>query len=218
MQYPSFKYLYPPRPEFKIPAKDLDYYDNGEYIAQPKYNGSASMLFTNGSELLIYNRHKELLNKPSPDIEFRKLAKTDKWFVYCGEYLNKGKLGEMGVKEKDKFVIWDLLVWDGLYLVGQTLEQRLAFLEQIYPCERSRIGIDHIEIYDHLCCTEFKGIYKTPTYLNDFAGLYQDIIKTDLYEGLVLKKKGSKLTYGFQESNNRDWQIKCRKETKIYKF
>jgi len=48
--------------------------------------------------------------------------------------------------------------------------------------------------------------------------LYEDLYETDLYEGLVLKKKNAKLTYGFQEKNNADWQIKCRKETKLYNF
>ena len=54
--------------------------------------------------------------------------------------------------------------------------------------------------------------------MNGFNNLYNDIVKVDLYEGLVLKKIETKLTYGFQEINNHDWQIKCRKETKVYKF
>lgn len=218
MKYDSFKYLYPPRPEHKIPQAELPKYDNGEFIGQPKYNGSAACVFTNGTDLHIYNRHKEPLFNASKDIEFRKLAKTENWYVYAGEYLNKGKMGEAGTKEKDKYVIWDCLVWDGEYLVGETLENRLALLENIYPCNRARITEQEIEIYDHLCCTEFKGIYKTPTYLNGFYELYSDIVKTDLYEGLVLKKKQSKLEYGFQPMNNQGWQIKARKATKIAPF
>lgn len=218
MRYDNFKYLYPPRPEHQFPVTDIPKYDTGQFIAQPKYNGSACMVFTNGTELHIYNRHKELLSNPSNFIEFKKLAKTKSWYVYCGEYLNKGKVGEMGNKEKDKYVIWDVLVWDGEYLINKTLEARLELLENIYPCKRAVVKQEQMEIYDHLCCTEFKGIYKTPTYLNNFTELYTDIVKTDLYEGLVLKKKESKLDFGFQEKNNTDWQIKCRKSTKLYKF
>lgn len=218
MNYNSFKYFYPPRPEFKVPPQELRKYDNGEYLAQPKYNGTCVIVFTNGTDLHVYNRHKEALSKYSPDIDFLKLAKTADWYVYSGEYLNKGKLGEGGEKEKDKFVIWDCLVWAGKYLVGATLGERLELLENIYPCSRAMITLDRIEIYDHLCCTEFKGIYKAPTYMNNFDGLYKDIVKTDLYEGLVLKKINSRLAFGFQELNNHDWQIKCRKETKIYTF
>jgi hypothetical protein len=109
------------------------------------------------------------------------------------------------------------LVWNGEYLVGKTLKERLELLEQVYPCKRAVIS-DRIEMYEHLCCTEIKGVYKAPTYLNDFSGLYNDLIKTDLYEGVVLKKINSKLTYGLQELNNNEWQIKCRKETKLYNF
>lgn len=219
MKYDKFQYLYPPRPEYKTPAKDLKKYDTGEYIAQPKYNGSACMIFTNGIDLHIYNRHKQLLSKPSPEIEFKKLAKTKKWCVFAGEYLNKGKLGETGVKEKDKFILWDVLVWNGWYLVGETLTERLDILEHNYPCKKSKVGPDgQLELYDHLCCTKYKGIYRAPTYKGNFTQLYKDVIKTDLYEGILLKKKDSKLSFGYQSLNNFDWQIKCRKETKLYDF
>lgn len=218
MKYNEFKYLYPPRPEVKTPSKSLSKYDNGEYIAQPKYNGSCCIVFTNGRELKVFNRHNQLLSNVSDKIDFRNLSKTGNWFVYSGEYLNKGKLGENGVKEKDKFVIWDILVWNGEYLIGKSLLDRLTLLEQIYPCNRAIVTSNNVEIYDHLCCTEFSGIYKAPTYMNNFEQLYIDIVKTDLYEGLVLKKIDSKLTFGLQPLNNQDWQIKCRKETKIYNF
>mgnify|MGYP003489040963 FL=1 len=218
MKYQKFIYLFPPRPEVKTKASELANYDSsGEYIAQPKYNGSCCLVFTNGSELKVYNRHKELLTNVSPNINFKELAKSKKWFVYAGEYLNKGKLGENGEKEVGKFVIWDLLVWDGEYLIGSTLKERLDLLEQIYPCNRAVIS-DKIELYEHLCCTEIPNIYKAPTYVNGFESLYSEIVKIDLYEGLVLKKINSKLSYGLQELNNTDWQIKCRKETKLYNF
>ncbi len=224
MKYESFKkngYIFPPRPEYKCPAGELDKYDNGQYLAQPKYNGTCVPIFTNGDELHVFNRHKErlaLLNNYK-GIEFRKLAITQNWYVYVGEYLNKGKYGETGVKERDKFIIWDVLVWDGNYLIGSTLTERLDLLESIFPCKRAVVGTDTgLEVYDHLCCTQFNGIYKAPTYMGNFAELYKLIVKVDLYEGLVLKKKDSKLSFGTQELNNHDWQIKCRKETKSYHF
>lgn len=223
MKYESFKkngYIFPPRPEHKFPAVDLGKYDTGEYLAQPKYNGSAAVVFTNGDECLVYNRHRELLALLSnfKEIEFRKLAQSSNWYVYAGEYLNKGKYGETGVKEKNKFVIWDVLVWDGNYLVGSTFEERLDLLENIMPCQRITVSDKGMEAYDHLCCTQYHGIYKAPTYTHNFIELYKQIVKTDLYEGLVLKKKDSKLAFGMQELNNHDWQVKCRKETKNYTF
>lgn len=218
MKYDKFKYLYPPRPQVKTPATNLNKFDNGEYICQPKYNGSCCIVFTNGDELHVYNRHRQILSNVCSKIEFKKLAKSNDWYVYAGEYLNKGKTGESNFKEKDKFVIWDILVWQGKYLIGNTIIERLELLEKIYPCNRAVVHTNKFEMYEHLCCTEFKGIYKAPTYMNNFQSLYNDIVKTELYEGLVLKKRDSKLQYGFQELNNNEWQIKCRKETKIYNF
>ncbi len=218
MKYGSFKYIYPPRPEYKIPDSDLHKFDTGQYICQPKYNGAACLVFTNGTELHVYNRHKQALSSWSKEIDFLKLAKTKNWYVYAGEYLNKGQLGETGVKEKDKYVIWDVLVWDGEYLVGKTLLQRLNLLENIYPCHKAVVKGNTVEIYDHLCCTEFNGIYKAPTYGTFFYDLYHNIVKIPLYEGLVLKKIESKLGYGFNEANNSDWQVKCRIYTKNYQF
>lgn len=217
MKYENFKYLYPPRPESKGPSTDLYKYDIGEYIAQPKYNGSCCIVFTNGTELHVYNRHRQALTKVNFDIDFKGLSKG-KWMVITGEYLNKGKLGESLAKEKDKFIIWDILVNEGEYLIGETLEKRIQLLENLYAGSRTSIGLNTIEIYEHLLTTSLKGIYKAPSYLNGFLDLYNDIITTDLYEGLVLKKLGSKLTYGLQEKNNTDWQIKFRKETKNYNF
>jgi ATP-dependent DNA ligase len=216
--YLNFNYIYPPRPEYKISPYELNKFDNGDYVAQPKYNGTCCVVFTNGIDTYVYNRHKQPLSSYCKDISFDKLARTNDWYVYTGEYLNKGKLGENGTKEKDKFIIWDILVWDGMYLIGDTLMSRLDLLENAFPCQRSRVDEDGLEIYTHLCLTNIKGVYKAPSYLNDFEKLYQDIVKTDLYEGLVLKKLESKLDFGFQELNNQNWQVKCRKPTKVYHF
>lgn len=216
--YYNFNYIYPPRPEFKIPPSDLHKFETGEYVVQPKYNGTCCLVFTNGTQTHIYNRHKQQLANVSREIDFKGLAQSDNWYVFAGEYLNKGKLGEGGTKEKDKFIIWDVLVWCDQYLIGDTLLTRIGLLEEEFPCERAKVHADGLEMYDHLCFTRLNGIYKAPTYLNGFQGLYKDIVETDLYEGLVLKKIDSKLSFGFQELNNHDWQVKCRKETKVYNF
>jgi len=216
--YLNFNYIYPPRPEFKIPPKDLDSFDTGEYVVQPKYNGTCCIVFTNGKDVYVYNRHKQPLSWYSPEIEFEKLAQSNEWYVYTGEYLNKGKLGETGNKEKDKFIIWDILVWANQYLVGDSLLTRIKLLEETFPCQRSKVDENGLEMYEHLCLTNLNNIYKAPTYMNGFSNLFDEISKTDLYEGLVIKKIDSKLSFGFQELNNHDWQIKCRKRTKVYHF
>ena len=216
MVFDSFKYIYPPRPQFKIHPVDLDKYE-GDYFAQVKYNGTACVVFTNGTELHLYNRHKLPLANASRDIKFKQLSPDNKWYVYCGEYLNKGQKGEKGDIERDKFVIWDCLVYAGEYLIGKTFEERITMVDVRYPCKQL-VTDKGLEIYDYLCATFIEGIYKSPVYSAGFDFLYDDLVKTPLYEGLVLKKKDAKLTYGFQEKNNSEWQVKCRKPNKLYNF
>jgi hypothetical protein len=216
--YLNFNYIYPPRPEFKVPPDELYKFEGQEYLAQPKYNGSCCLVFTNGEKCYVYNRHKNPMSNVSPNIDFNQLAKSNHWYVYAGEYLNKGKLGEDGTKLNDKFVIWDVLVWQDQYLVGETLADRLILLEEEYPSNRIRVSPDGVESYEHLCFTNVENVFKAPTYTAGFTKLYNEIVEVDLYEGLVLKKAHSKLNFGFNELNNNDWQVKCRKPTKIYKF
>ena len=44
MKYEKFSYLYPPRPIQTTKNTELDKYDTGEFLAQPKYNGTCLTL------------------------------------------------------------------------------------------------------------------------------------------------------------------------------
>jgi len=210
-------YIFPPRPDVKIPSVDLGKYDNGEYLAQPKYNGSCCVVFLTKTEFKAWNRHKELLSTFKANI--LPIYRGIGTMVIAGEYLNKNKIGEFGQDLNHSFVIWDILAYNDEWLIGKTVEERLTLIEVLYPCNRMIVTINGVLMsYNHLCCTKIDGIYKAPTYTFGFNELYQDIITTPLYEGLVLKKKLSKLEFGFSAMNNTSWQLKCRKETKNYKF
>jgi ATP-dependent DNA ligase len=137
--------------------------------------------------------------------------------VLCGEFLNKNKLGEDNKPFNLKFVIWDIIVYNGEYLIGKTLLERLTLLEELYPCTKMIVN-KKLETFKHLCFTLHKNIYKSPFYAGNFEKIYQSIVQTDLYEGLVLKRKNAKLSFGLKEKNNNEWQIKCRKPTKNYDF
>ena len=159
MKYTSFRYIFPPRPKNPIPNTELTFWDNGSLIAQPKLNGSNCLIFTNGVKHIAMNRHNgRLTNFQLKDEEISKLYKgTGGWTILNGEYLNKNKQDENRKAFNHKFIIFDILVNDGL----------------------------------------------TPI---------------DLIEGLVLKRKNARLELGTSELNNVKSQIKCRKETKNYKY
>jgi ATP-dependent DNA ligase len=218
MKYNKYMYLFPPRPVQTTHNAELSKYDNNQYIAQPKYNGTCCNVFISPTEVIVMNRHKGTITSEYSHIDFRGMYKGNGWMVICGEFLNKNKKGEDGNPFNLKFVIWDILVLNGEYMLGSTFEERMKILESLYPCQRMFVGEDGMKIYKHVCCTAHKNIYRAPCYEKNFDSLYQSIVDTDLYEGLVLKRKNAKLNYGLTEKNNNDWQIKCRKPTKNYDF
>jgi len=211
MKYTSFRYLYPPRPKNPIPNTELTFWDNGSLIAQPKLNGSNCLIFTNGEKHIAMNRHNgRLTNFQLKDDEIKELYKgTGGWTVLNGEYLNKNKQDENRKSFNHKFVIFDILVNDGDYLVGKTFEERIVLLDTMFgqnECEKSYLyGIS-------------ENVYRVKTYENLFNMLYDTLTPIDLIEGLVLKRKTARLEMGTSELNNVKSQIKCRKETKNYKY
>ena len=222
-EYNDFKYIYPPRPETTISSDELDGISEG-WIAQPKYNGSCALAFINGqTDYKLFNRRGEELSLQRP-LNFKELNDSKKYMVLCGEYLNKNKKGEDGLPFNHKYIIWDILVWKGYYLIGETFETRLNILIDLFNGTNlivtpegdltSRIATK----YEYLTPTKTEDIFLAPSYVNHFKTLYDDITKTDLYEGLVLKRGAAKLEKGFTERNNISWQVKVRKPTKNYTF
>jgi ATP-dependent DNA ligase len=217
MRYIKYSYIYPPRPEQTTKHTELEKYDNGQFLVQPKYNGTCCNVFISEDELIVMNRHKGEITSKYDHIDFKGLHKGKGWMVLSGEFLNKNKKGENGNPFNLKFVIWDILVYEGKYLLGTTIQERLDLLENLYPCTRMVVS-DKMESMNHLCFTNYDNVYKAPYYEKSFTFLYESIVETDLYEGLVLKRKDAKLKLGLNEKNNSDWQIKCRKPTKNYAF
>ena len=211
MKYASFRYIFPPRPKNPIPNTELSFWDNGSLIAQPKLNGSNCLIFTNGEKHIVMNRHNgRLTNFQLKDDEIKELYKgTGGWTILNGEYLNKNKQDENRKAFNHKFVIFDILVNDGDYLVGKTFEERIKLLDTMFgqnECEKSYLyGIS-------------ENVYRVKSYENQFNMLYDTLTPIDLIEGLVLKRKTARLEMGTSELNNVKSQIKCRKTTLNYKY
>lgn len=209
--YNKFRYIFPPRPKNAIPVDELDFWDNNTLLSQPKLNGSNSLIFTNGEKVIVMNRHNQTLtNVRVTTDEIKSIYKGNgEWMVLNAEYMNKSQNDETGRPFNHKFVIFDILVLEGNYLVGTTFEQRVAILNDLYDqvdCEKEHLyGIS-------------ENIYRVKSYNGGFLDLYNDLIKIDMYEGLVMKRKNAKLELGTNEMNNVKSQIKCRRKTKNYLY
>jgi len=210
MKYNSYRYIYPTRPQNAIPSTDLNYYDDGSFIGQPKLNGSNATIYTDGVKVIIMNRHNDRLTRfEINDEEILALYKgTGGWMVLNGEYMNKSKRDENSVFNH-KFVIFDILVNDGDYLIGKTFKQRVELLDEMFgkvECEKDYLwGISN-------------NVYRVKSYANNFSMLFDTLTPIDMIEGLVLKRKNARLEMGNTELNNTKSQVKARKKCNSYKF
>jgi len=210
-KYINYRYLYPPRPKNAISPDDLNFWDSNSLLAQPKLNGSNCLIFTNGVKVVVMNRHNQrLTNFRLTDEEVKSLYRGNGgWMILNGEYLNKSKMDETGQPFNHKFVIFDILCFDGDYLVGKTFEERVQLLDTLYDqinCEKEYLfGIS-------------ENVYRVKSYLSGFNDLFNKLTPIDMIEGLVMKRRNARLEIGSSEMNNVKSQIKCRKATKNYKY
>jgi hypothetical protein len=209
-KFSNFKYIYPPRPEYVISPDKLPNYEK-THIAQPKLNGSCCIIFIKGNEYKIYNRHgKEGLTGFNLKINDLKVLTcgNNNWNVIVGEYMNKSQLGVDGTIWNHKFVIFDILVHDGNYLLNTTLEERIKLLDNLFGKTTENKYLYRIS----------NNIFRVKTFYDNFAERWNVLTKVGMLEGLVLKKPTAKLQRGLTEKNNMLWQLKSRRQTKLYNF
>lgn len=211
MKYLSYKYLYPPRPKNAIPDTELNFWDNGCLLAQPKLNGSNSLIFTNGVKIIVMNRHNQrLTNVKVSDYEILSLYRgNDGWMILNCEYMNKSKSDENNQLFNHKFVIFDILAFDGEYLVGKTFEERIKLLDELYG------QVDSEKEYLYRIT---QNVYRVKSYQTGFKQFYDKYTPIDMIEGVVMKRKNARLELGTSENNNTKSQLKCRKATRNYKY
>ena len=209
-KYLNYRYIFPPRPKNAIPDTELNFWDNGSLIAQPKLNGSNCVIFTNGVKTIVMNRHNQrLTNFNLSDNEIKDIYRGNGWMILNGEYMNKSKSDENSQVFNHKFVIFDILAFEGEYLVGKTFEERIKLLDELYG------QVDSEKEYLYSVTT---NVYRVKSYLVDFKDIFDRLTPIDMIEGLVMKRKTARLELGTSENNNTKSQLKCRKATKNYKY
>jgi hypothetical protein len=209
-KYLNYRYIFPPRPKNAIPDTELEFWDNGSLIAQPKLNGSNCVIFTNGEKTIVMNRHNQrLTNFNISDNEIKDIYRGEGWMILNGEYMNKSKSDENNQVFNHKFVIFDILGFNGEYLVGKTFEERIQLLDTIYG---------QVDSEKEYLFKVTENVYRVKSYVGDFKSLYDKLTPIDMIEGLVMKRKNARLELGTSENNNTKSQLKCRKATKNYKY
>ncbi len=221
--YNEFRYLYPPRAEKALAPNIIKSYEKRGFMAQPKLNGSCMVIFTNGIETVFMNRHREYFTKPV-EISgvFKELHRQtlpndgNKWMVLVGEYMNKSQKNEFNEVFNHKLVLFDILAFDGVQLLGRTFQERVDLLDKLYGKDDLIMTPDGVKQNKFLYTTPVKDVYRVKTFYDCLTPLWNDLVKIGMMEGLVLKKANAKLENGTGEKNNATSQVKFRKTHKNY--
>lgn len=210
--YLDYKYLWPPRPDAKIPKESLQMFEKMGYGAQVKKNGTCNIIFAKkGEETIFKMRHgpesDHLSWTPTQFHKeyFENLAENSGWNVYVTELLHSKT-----PDTKNTIYIFDQIVRDGKLLIGMTFLERQELLLNELVDENS------VEEWDKYVLND-KRIWLAKTYTDAFNSLFNHL-DTKQDEGLVLKKLDAKLENPIKQKSNNGWQFKCRLPHKNYSF
>ena len=206
------RFLYPPRIESKLQPISVSRFDNNQFIAQPKLNGSNTSVSISANIAVPKERHNRFFANP-PKFDFKALHRGKGFMCLTGEFMNKSKKDETG-KPFRGFCIWDIVAYEGKILIGSTIEERIKLLDMLYPSK----GAISSKGITYLHKTEVPDIYKVANFDSDFSKIYNELSKVDMVEGFVLKRKNGKLEMMLREQNNTGWAVKVRKPTANYMF
>lgn len=218
MPYTEFRYIYPPRTEMKIkPGPGLVRKMWEKFpgvIGQFKLNGTRNMfyVFPDGS-VQAWNRHAEQQKQydltPSMKANIAALGlPMGKFHVVDGELLHsKTKT------VKDVAYMFDILVFNGEYLLGETYLERYLLLHRLME-DGGKFG------YFPQDFTPREGnMYLAENFAPvKWDWMWQMALKVDYCEGMVLKQTNSvsALEPGNTVVNNPGFMLRVRKPTKNY--
>lgn len=203
------EYLYPPRPDKAIPSALLGFYENRNWMAQIKKNGTCNVLTVTADEkgrhVAAMTRHKTGHELWTPndvsEAAFKALPGDGTW-VFVAELLHsKVKGGPQNTN-----YLHDCLVADGKYLLGSAYADRYIKLVHAFTPQLKSGEDDAYKINDNTFI--LKNFY--PGDDLSFKDRFKALSKPE-DEGLVLKDPGARLRLCDREKANVDGMVKCRK-------
>lgn len=210
MRFDDWTYLWPPRPDNKVSKTLLNYYEKQQWVAQAKLNGTCNVMAVSPDRKTIkaMTRHNEPHKLWSPSAHTAKTfadLSGDGWYVFVAELMHSKVSGI-----RDINYIHDVLVADGEYLVGTTLAERQAILQNLFPVKLTdKTPLSHFVIDEHTWLVRNHTV--------GFGNLFEKLNSPE-HEGLVLKNPQSKLSMCSRQATNQTWQVKCRRPHTNYGF
>ena len=213
MIYDKFSYLYPPRPENAIPSGLLKFYENRNFIAQTKKNGTSNVIAVSPDRTIhAMTRHATKHKAWQPNHETQAAFQNlpgDGWYVFVAELMHSKVSGLRNIN-----YINDILVNDGVYRIGSTFAARQKLLQRLFPnCAEDSSGTHYI-IDEHTWLAK----NHTSGFLNLFGSLMTGKKGNHENEGLVLKDPDAVLALCSKPNSNSSWMVKCRYQTSVLSF
>lgn len=196
MRINEFKYFYPEKPILAT-IDQISLFDDRDYVAEKKYNGTRLELHYINNEFEFWNRHGEKI-KFSPD---NKLFNLLYKLYLIGYNVFDGELRHNKVKGiYNKIIIYDIFIYKNNLLINKTFRERRKILETIFQVkEKSPLSLS-------------RQFYK------NFKLVFKNVIRNEEIEGIVIKKLDSKFNLSRIRSSDSSWMYKIRKPHKNYKF
>ena len=222
----TFQYIYPPRTKMLINSRsgkpDAQWADYGgvtldmwrkfpDSIAQFKLNESRNLTyyFPDG-HYEMWNRHAQ--QQAQYAITPAMKAALDSLQLPKGQFtvLDGGILHAKTKTVKDVLYVWDVLVYNGQWLLGEQYGERKALLHRIAGERFFPLDFNPQE----------GSVYVAQDFTPDlWETAWGYVRQSDYCEGLVLKRTGalSRLEPGMQEYNNSGFMCRIRKPNKNYR-
>lgn len=220
LPYTDFRYLYPPRTEMRIPPgpgpvrKMWEAFPDA--IAQFKENGTRNMFY------IFPDQHAECWNRgadgtPTQQKQYSLTKKmteqlgnlklpAGKFHVLDGELLHS-KTTDI----KDVSYMFDILVYNGEYLLGATYGERYALLRRLMG---DRFFPEDLN-------PKIGEMYLAQSFpVSQWGAMWEKALAVKHCEGLVLKRTGpiSRLVPGTRIINNDGFMLRVRKPHKNYEY
>lgn len=207
MSYDAYRYLWPPRPENAAPPALIGFYQRRGWLPQIKKNGTCTVIFARGDEVIFKTRHNDD-HKAWPPQERHRLffAGRSQWNVYVAELLHS-----KGPQLKHHLYLFDVLVSDGEELIGTTLLERQRILQERFPTPQADIVGSRAGLGARMIVQDVSHA----TWIANPTQAWSELGPLD--EGLVFKNPNAKLA-ACTPTGNGGWQIKIRRPHANYSF
>lgn len=201
--------LYPPHPACKISSANLGKYENsGQWLAQRKFNGTHVLIhISKDKRVSILTRHgtaPKLFSLTKSHIaQILSLNLEDgKEYWLDGELLDHKTKSK---RYKGKIVLFDVLQ-AGHYLIKRLDQsQRIKLLAEI--CRNPK----DLEPNEGIALRVTDDIWMAETWINDFKTHFEEFLRLDEIEGLVLRKSKSFIDNFGQKEYDVSWIVRVRK-------